>query len=780
MKQFIQNFNRQKVVGLLNISSLSLGIAVSVVVGLWTIGEFSFDGFHRDAERIYRINGHAVLNGVPVKSSSTFRPFGQAAKDGLPQIEAMSRVLPAWGDLRIEQEFYPSIPVYIADGNFFSFFTFPLAEGDPSTALAAPGNVAVSESAVTRYFAGRNPVGQSLHWKGPGVDREFTVSAVMKDMPANSSLQADFVFAPFGLFLDHSWNDWDLYMTFFRLPALTGAGATEASLTEILQREKELSETSGASVTLEPLKEMHFSGGFLKDAIVKGNKSLVAVFVLVALVILIISCINFTNLFISTSFLRAKTVGIKKAHGAGRNSLIRDFYVETACYAGIATAAGVFLATLSLPVFNGFTQSRLTIDFLSPQLYVFLAVLSASVVLLAGTFPALYITRFNPIEILKGKFRGKRISVFQKSLIVVQFSASIALLTVVGFMQRQVDMMISHDLGFNTENIIHVYGHERFGRNFKSFRDEMLKEPSIADVTQKNCLPTQRNQNLEIGIAGSDDAVLMEINHVQPNYFDFMDMKIVEGENPFNLESDNSLQPAVLNESAVKLLFRESPPLNQIITDGYRRMIVKGVIKNAHVRSLRDEIDPQVYVRFTWEDDWLPVFFKTVGDPAQAIDAIRAKWEELEPDYPFEYHFLEDTYRELYASEKNAENVLAFAMLITFIISIAGLFAMAFYATQRRIREIGLRKVNGATLRDLLILLNRDFVIWVSVSFFIASPVAYFSLQPWLDGFTVKTPLSAWVFLLVGIVALAVTLLTTSFQTWQVATMNPVKTLKSE
>jgi putative ABC transport system permease protein len=221
-------------------------------------------------------------------------------------------------------------------------------------------------------------------------------------------------------------------------------------------------------------------------------------------------------------------------------------------------------------------------------------------------------------------------------------------------------------------------------------------------------------------------------------------------------------------------------PVEQIIiANGRDRMVVKGVMRNAHVRSLRDEIDPQVYMKNEW-DRWSPVFFKVNGNPQNAIDVIRTKWQELEPDYPFEYHFLDDTYRELYDAERNAEKVFAFAMLITFIISVAGLFAMAFYATQRRIKEIGLRKVNGATLRDLLILLNRDFVWWVVLSFAIASPVAYFSLQSWLDGFTVKTALSVWVFGLIGVLALLITLLTTSFQTWKVVTTNPVKMLKNE
>jgi putative ABC transport system permease protein len=273
----------------------------------------------------------------------------------------------------------------------------------------------------------------------------------------------------------------------------------------------------------------------------------------------------------------------------------------------------------------------------------------------------------------------------------------------------------------------------------------------------------------------------MEINYIKPNYFDFMEMKIVAGENPFLLEASpgDSIIPIVINESAQKLLGLEEPVGKIIVPSFDQRMMIKGVMRNAHIRSLHDEIDPQVYRKIRG-DRWNTVFFRINGNVQQAMDDVRARWEESEPDYPFEYHFLDDTYRKLYEADRNAERILTFAMLITFLISTAGLFAMAFYATQRRIKEIGLRKVNGATLRDLLLLLNKEFVQWVGLSFVIAAPVAYFGLRSWLDGFTVQTTLSLWVFLLVGAITLAVALVTTSFQTWKVATMNPVKTLKSE
>ncbi|GHT63895.1 ABC transporter permease [Bacteroidia bacterium] len=777
MKQFIRNFNKQKIVGLLNISSLSLGIMVSIIVGLWTINELSFDNLHKDKAHIYRAVLYATLNNQPTKLGSTFRPMGQEAKDKFPQIKDMNRVYPFWNDLKVNEIYYPGVKAFIADENFFTFFSFPLKEGKAETVLSAPDKVVISETAALKYFEGKNPVGQSLNFDG----EDFVVSGVMYDMPRNSSLQSDFVFPPYDWILEQTWGNNDSYITFFRLQEGTDRSALAKGMTQLAYAGLEFFKTVSARYELEPLTEMHFSEGFMFDRVLKGNKPMILVLGIVALVILIISCINFTNLFISTSFLRAKSVGIMKSQGAEKSSLIRAFYGETACYTAIAIAVGTFLAVFSLPLFNNFIGSELVIDFTSVQLYAFLVGLFVFTVLLAGTFPALYITKFNPIETLFGKFKGKNISIFQKSLIIVQFTASIALLIVVSFMQKQVNFMVTKDLGFDKENIIYVEGRANFSKDFEVLRDELLKYPFIADITRKSSLPTQWTQGWGINLPGSDETVLMEMTYVKPNYFEFMNMKIIDGENPFYLEANDSITPVVINESTQKLLGLPDSPINEIIVaNGSQRMIVKGLMRNANIRSLRDQIDPQVYMKYTQNMNWGPLFFKYTGDPQQTVQVIRQKWEETEPNIPFEYHFLDDTYKALYTSEMNVSKVLAYAMLITFIISIAGLFAMAFYVTQRRIKEIGLRKVNGATLKDLLLLLNKDFVVWVLISFLIASPVAYFSLQSWLDGFTVKTALSIWLFLLVGIIALTVALLTTSFQTWKVATMNPVKTLKTE
>ena len=776
MNQFIRNFNKQKIVGLLNISSLSLGIMVAVIAGLWTINELSFDGFHKNKERMYRTVLHITLNNAPTKLGSTFKPLGEEAKAELPQIDAMTRVLTVNSDIKINTTYYPGIKVFITDSNFFSFFNFPLKEEDPASVLSAPDKVVISESAAKKYFPGQDALGQQLQFW----EKDFTVSGIMKDMPKNSSLQSDIIFPQFGEFLTHGWGTWDGYATFFTLLPGTDIKQTEESLSQIAYKSFEFFNLAEAYYRLESLKDIHFSTGFLMESIVKGNKPLIMVFVLVAFVILIISCINFTNLFISTSFLRAKSIGIKKSQGASRSSLIHDFYIETTCFVLLSIVIGLLLAYLALPVFNAFTQTNLVIDLLSPVLYLFLLGLLIVTVLLAGSVPALYMTNFNPIQTMGGKFKGKNISIFQKSLIVTQFAASIALLIVVAFMQKQVTFLVNHDLGFDKENVIYVFARDKFCNNYKTFRDEMMKDPSITDVTLKSSIPTQWNNGWGISNVGSPDIILMEINNVEPNYFEFMKMEIIDGENPFYLESTDSITSVVINESALRLLGLKSP-VGQIIdaVGGNQKMRIKGIVRNANIRSLREDVDPQVYLK---NDYYLyrPVFIKIAGDPQRAIGVIREKWEELESDYLFEYHFLDDTYKELYRSEMSAQKILSFAMFITAIISIAGLFAMAFYVTQRRIKEIGLRKVNGATLRDLLLLLNKDFVIWVAISFGIAVPVAYFGLQSWLEGFKVKTPLSLWIFLLAGMVALVVTLITTSFQTWKVAVTNPVKSIKSE
>jgi putative ABC transport system permease protein len=600
----------------------------------------------------------------------------------------------------------------------------------------------------------------------------------MKNMPINSHLQADAVLPFFGYYKDCTWGWSDSFNTYLTLNSNTDFDKVEKALTEIYDTNM-TSHLPDNRIDLQPLKDIHFSSGFMNDQVIKGNKSLVLIFILTAAIILIISCINFTNLFVSTSFIRAKTIGIKKAQGADKRILIYDFYKETAYYVILSIIIGLLLAFLSVPVFNQVMNTHIFIDFCSVKLYVFLFILFILTVLIAGSFPALYMTRFGIIETLREKFKGKKMSVFQKSLVILQFSASVTLLIIIFFFNKQIDYMISADMGFDRENVFYVEGRDNFGNNFESFRAEMLHEPTIKDVTMSRSPITEWRQGWSIKTIGKEETVLTEICRVKPNFFDFFNIKFIEGDNPLNTVEADSLWVGVVNQTSARLLELKNPIDKELITHNKRNTVIKGVIHDAQTRSFHTTVDPQAYFKLT-QDKYNQIYFKVAGNPAKAIAFVENKWKEQITDALFEYHFLDDTYKQLYITETNAQKLLTYAMFISFFITMIGLFAISYYSLQQRVKEIGIRKVNGATLPDLLILLNKGFLIRALISFIIACPVSYFFVKNWLDNFTIKTPVDLWVFLLAGIFSLFVALFTVSYQTWKTANMNPVDAIQNE
>ena len=596
----------------------------------------------------------------------------------------------------------------------------------------------------------------------------------------------------FVIFKSWEWDSGFYYDTYFILSPSADLNLIGERLTQINKAGAgDFLKNAYNEVGLELVRDIHFSKtepGF--DNAVKGDKSFLQILVFTALVILIIGCINFTNLFISTAFIRARSIGIKKSQGAGRRTLILEFYKETAVYVFISVVGGLLLAMLTLPVFNNYTGSTTVLDFYNPQLYVFLFCLIIVTILIAGSFPAFRMTKFGIIETIGGKFRGKKMSAFQKALVIIQFTSSISLLIIVFFFGRQIDTLLSQDLGFDNKNVFYVNGWGAFGADYKSLRNELRKNPAIADVAMKQYdLPLRMGNGVGVRSLDGDEAILIDLSEVSPNYFDFFDMEFLAGENPLWLETAANSRYCVINEAAARALGLEDNPVDasfmyisigqKLIENDGKTYTVKGVIRDSYVKSLHETPGAQMYLNLS-RDDHNPIFIRTVGNPQDAIQAMEKMWKEINPNVPFEYHFLDETYDAQYKAEMNARNVLSYALLITFIISAAGLFAIAFYSTQRRIKEIGIRKINGAKVTDLLLLLNKDVVVWVVISFLIACPIAYVFLYNWLDDFVVKTSLSWWVFLIAGVLSALVALITVSYQTWRTATTNPIESLKTE
>ncbi len=775
LKVFWRNLRKQKTVGVLSIGSLAVAIAVVILIGLWAVNEFSFDGFHRDKDKMYRINGRIMLNGEVAKVGATYKRAGEDALRLFPEIEAMCRVATQTYDITVGDVIYPGRNIFLADSSFFTFFSFALKAGNPLTCLAAPDGLVIDEYAANSYFPGEDPMGKIIRMNG----KDFTVVGLMENMPVNSHLQAHIV-APFTGYWaqNQEYGTSDAFITYFKIPNPAFISKIEKGMTEVIHQANPMFKQLSFAYQLQPLRDIYFDNTLKFDDVVHGNKSLVMVFMLTAFVILVIACINFINLFISTSFLRAKSIGVRKTHGADRGMLIGEFYRETFYYVLLSVVAGTVLAMAALPLFNRLADYRLTIDFTNPLLYGFLAAIAVIVMLAAGTFPAFYMTKFNTVETLKGQFKGKNLSFLQKGLIITQFTAAIVILISVFFIEKQVEYMIHKDLGFDKENIFYVSDRGGFLKNYDSFCHEMLAHSSIVGITLKDTDPLGWCRGDAVGKSGGDQDYLMEFCQIKPNYFRVMGMEMKEGQEFAEVTGD-SLIYCIINETAARMLgFKEAVGERLSTHDGY--FTVCGVVKDAYTKSLHQVVDPQIYFPYEGVYGYPAFFFKVQGDPQEAIRLVQAKWNDLNPGKPFDYHFLDDSYAQLYKAETNAGNILGVAMTITLIISVAGLFAMAYYATQRRLKEVGIRKVNGASVKELLVILNRDFFVWVGISFLLACPVAYLFVTSWLEGFVERTALSWWVFVLAGAITFGITLLTVSYQTWQAANINPVKVLKSE
>jgi len=501
------------------------------------------------------------------------------------------------------------------------------------------------------------------------------------------------------------------------------------------------------------------------------------IFAFMALAILTIACINFTNLFISTAFLRARSIGLKKANGAGKGSLIREFYTETTLYVLISMAAGVFLAKLALPLFNNLADTRLILNFNEPALLAYLGGIGLITILMAGSFPAFFLTRFRPAASLKGEMKERNITFFQKALVILQFAASIILLVSVFTIRRQVNFVRTSDLGFNKSNIICVNATGPFSESYDMIKQELERYPEIIEVTAKNSLPSEWRHGSGISASTEDDPFIVEICDIKDNYLDMLDIGIVTGY-PFE-DYNDSLNYVWINEQTAQLLGFENP-VDQVVLQETDHYIIKGVISDIKSKSLHNRIDPQVYIKLPSVEADHVVMIKISDDQKAAIARVEEKWEEVNPGYPFDYRFLDQAYDDMYQNEARAEGIVTWGMLIAMFITIIGLFAMASYATERRTKEIGLRRVNGAEITDILVLLNKDFLKWVIVACVLALPLGWYIMKGWLDSFAYRTNLSWWILVVSAMTALLISIFTVSWQTYIAARRNPVESLRYE
>lgn len=765
---FVRLINRQKSITFLAVFSLSLGIAVSLLITLGVWEEYSFDRFHKNGNQIYRL---LTISRDQIFASS-FRQFGDVAKEIIPEIKEVCRLRKNVMSLRSGKQFIAGEGKLETDENFFTFFTFPLKYGDPATCLNENNSLVISESLSKRLFREEEPLGKTI---ADGEGKIWKVAAIMYDIPYTSHIQTDIV-TPFTGRASQPNCGGDIFSTYLDIPFITDQKQLEKEITRLNYEQNNYLKEQRVVYHLEALKDIHFSGVFSDH---QGYKNGIRILIIAAVIILMIACINFVNLFISTSFLRAHEIGVKKAMGASRLSIARDFYLEILYYTLLALGLGIGFAWLALPLFNELTGYQLSLSFKFGRLYLVAGILMGVIVLVAGSFPAFYMTHYNAIDTLYRHFKGTTLSLVREILLVVQFTFSIAFLLALFFVHAQVRYMVDYNIGLNKEQVIYFYPGPDICEHYQAVKGELLKCPAISEVCMRDALPVNWSDGFPMQKPGSQERISVELCEVESNYFDFMDMQFVMEEKPF--PENRAVAYVVLNEKAVKQLELKDP-MNAVVRFWDNDWVVKGVVKDVLDKGLKEGVNAQVYFPMfkVMELSNYVIMCKITGKAAEAINAVHEQWSNYHPDYPFEYRFLDDVYAELYYNEQRLEKIFTCAMVVMMLISIIGLFAMAYYVMQSRVKEIGIRKVNGATVENLLFLLNIDLIKWVILAYGIACGIVGFLMDYWLNSFVHRVRLNAGIFLLAGGIAVAIALITVSALTWRAACLNPVDSLRRE
>ena len=776
-KETIRWASKQKTTTFLIIAGMSIGVTVTLLIGLWGMNEFSFDKFHTNADRMYRTCRELQLNNETVKVGSDFRPVGEEAKNRYPEVEDKCNVVPIERDMvKIKDEKYFLNNVGAVDANFFQFFSFKLESGSAETCLDAPDKAVISREVADKYYPNENPVGQIIELQ----NGEFSISGIMENMPENSQLQFNVIVPIEGVqwLKNSTWGGNDCFVCYLLLRDGADSKTLSENITAMAHENFPTYDKFEVKEFLQPFLDVHFSSGFRFEFVKTADRRIVFIFVSLAILILLIASFNFVNMFISTSFLRAKSIGVKKINGSSKLNLFLSSYFETGLYIFISTIIAIALTVVLLPTFNQLADTHLTLSFTDYRFYLFVGTLFIVTMLIAGTFPVLYMLRFNPASIIRNSFKGSGITILQRTLIISQFAASILLICSAGIIKKQIEYVKNKDLGFNKEHIVYVRSLELVHK-YDAVREELLKNPNILDVTAKNCLPSDWQNGSDVALTDNPSVTrLMENCSVKPNYFEMMQMPIVEGRNPFENVKDNNPY-CLMNEQAVKSFGLTNPIGKQVIIFE-KTYTIEGVVKNANTKSLHSTVDPQVYTYLDhmWGDN--PIMIKTNDNTESVIASLKTEWGKYCPNNPFEYHFLDQTYDKLYKTEGRASKIITIGMVIAFFLAFMGLYAIAHYATERRVKEIGVRKVNGAKISEILLLLNTDFMRWIIISIAIATPVTWYLLNKWLENFAYRTTLSWWIFALAGLLALGIALLTVSWQSWRAATRNPVEALRYE
>jgi putative ABC transport system permease protein len=792
----IRNILKQKFYSIINILGLTAGITASLFIILYIADELSYDKFHDKIDRMYRAGLHGRIAGQDIKGTWTPPPMAAAMKNDIPEISDAIRLW-QWTHvvIRYEDKSFTEDRIFHTDSNFFRFFSFQLLQGDPETALKEPNSIVLTESSARKFFGNGEALGKLLIFSND--NKTMKVTGVAKDPPGNSHIKFNYLVS----FSSNDFGKSDIWLsnslqTYFIINPGSDISAVTTKINNLIPKyvgpqvqqfvgvslEQFLKNNGAYGYLVDPVRDIHLYSRLDGEYEPSGNIAFIYIFGAIGLMILIIASINFMNLSTAKSSGRAREVGMRKTFGSLKSQLIFQFLVESVIYSFLAVILAYVLTIILLPQFNLVSGKILTRDVLfNPLLFTFIAGIILIVGILAGSYPAFYLTRFRIVDVFKGSAaKGTRGGLMRGILVTVQFGISIILIICTSIVYNQLQYTRKKDLGFDKEKVLVISNTDRIGSNRNAFKSELMKENGIVAASYSNSLIPGVNNTTVYRKPGVDEDHLVGEYYSDYEHMIAMGFKLAEGRY-FSKDFPSDSMGLVVNQAVVKEMGWENPIGEKLISfNGPKplELTVVGVLKDFNFESLKTKIRPLV-IRYGNFGNVMAVRYSSI-DPVEAVKLIERKWKEFASNEPFEYNFLDENFNDLYRAEMKIGKLLTIFSALAIFIACLGLFGLAAYTAEQRTREIGIRKAMGASSYTIFELLSVEFIKFVIIAFFISIIPAWYLISKWLENFVYHVSINYLIFIGGGLVALLIAILTVSYQSIKASRLNPAETLRYE
>jgi len=780
-KVAFRNMFRNKAFSVINIAGLTIGMASAILILLWVQNEMSYDRFHANLNRLYEVFGNDVADGKINTGTATPEIMAPILKNDIPEIDQVSRISGGENYLFTVGDKSLKANGNLVDPSFLSMFSFPLIKGNVNSALKDPYSVVLTQQLAKKIFGNEDAIGKVIKVEN---DENYKVTGILKDLPNNTQFKFDYLMSyehkSMKGYIDSDWTDVSI-RTYVMLKPHASLSAANSKIKNVI-----VQHSGGRAKTtqfLYPFSKLHLYSHFENGVVIGGRIERVRIFLLIAIFILLIACINFMNLSTAKSEKRAKEVGVRKVVGARKRSLVFQFIAESILLSFIAGALAIITVQLCLPAFNQLVQKQLFINYENPYFWIAGITFILITGVLAGSYPAFFLAAFKPISVLKGTFK-KADSFFtpRKVLVVLQFTIGIALIICTIVVHEQVKYAESRQTGYDQKNLVYVFLQGDMDKNYSLIKNELMNSGVATSITKAQAPLTQNwSSGISMKWQGKDPGEKIQVNRYTEDggLVKTAGMQLIEGRDIDIEKFPSDSTACLISEAAVKAMGFKNP-IGQLIYDDPINWHVVGVIKDFILESPYEPIKPFMVKGPKYGGNVLLIKLNNANNNAQNLAKAEKIFKEYNPAYPFEYYFIDQEYAKKFEDEQLIQTLTSLFSMLTIFISCLGLFGLATYMAENRIKEIGIRKVLGASVSGIATLLSKDFVKLVIISIVIASPLAFWSMSKWLSGYAYRIHISIWIFLIAGAIAIVISLLTVSYQAIKTAIANPVKSLRTE